>query len=139
MWYMFDPYLVLSSYVTYIERLIHNFPHRFDAFGFGHYGVKLLCEFAKVILGVAERRKRERSGMAVSRSKLRGLVDLRWAWVCELRNQEKVRVTKVNTAYNKADILTKCMPAYKFRMCMRTIQGDQESRNVASLVQVLSS
>jgi invasion protein IalB len=72
-------------------------------------------------------------------SKLRGLVDLRWAWVCELRNQEKVRVTKVNTAYNKADILTKCMPAYKFRMCMRTIQGDQESRNVASLVQVLSS
>ena len=72
-------------------------------------------------------------------SKLRGLVDLRWAWVCELRNTNKVSVIKVNTKYNKADVLTKCMPAYKFRMCMRTLQGDQESRVVANLVQVLSS
>jgi hypothetical protein len=72
-------------------------------------------------------------------SKLRGLVDLRWAWVCELRDLNKVRVIKVNTMYNKADVLTKCMPAYKFRMCMRNIQGDQESRAVANLVQVLGS
>ena len=67
MWHLFDPRLVLSSYVTYIERLVHDFPHCFDAFGFGHYGVKWLCEFAKVILGVAECRKCERRGMALSR------------------------------------------------------------------------
>ena len=71
-------------------------------------------------------------------SKLRGLVDLRWAWVCELRDQNKVRVTKVSSENNKADVLTKCMPAYKYRMCLRKLKGDQESRAVASLVQVLS-
>ena len=72
-------------------------------------------------------------------SKLRGMVDLRWAWVQELRDKNKIGVEKVDTEMNKADILTKCMPAYKFSMRLRTLRRDQESRHVANLVQVLSS
>lgn len=72
-------------------------------------------------------------------SKLRGMVDLRWAWVQELRDKKKIGVQKVGTDLNKADILTKCMPAYKYSMRLRTLRRDQESRHVANLVQVLSS
>ena len=72
-------------------------------------------------------------------SKLRGMIDLRWAWVSELRNKNLVSVTKVSTEKNKADMFTKCMPAYKFRLCMRELRRDQETRHVAKLVQVLSS
>jgi len=71
-------------------------------------------------------------------SKLRGMVDLRWAWVQELRDKKKIGVQKVGTDLNKADILTKCMPAYKYSMRLRTLRRDQESRHVANLVQVLS-
>ena len=67
-------------------------------------------------------------------SKLRGIIDMRWAWVQELRDRSKIRVRKVETNLNKADLLTKCMPAYKFHSRMKTIRGDQESRLIANFV-----
>ena len=33
------------------------------------------------------------------------MVDLRWAWVQELRDKNKIGVEKVDTEMNKADIL----------------------------------
>ena len=47
-------------------------------------------------------------------SKMRGIIDMRWAWVKELRNKKKIKVLKVDTESNKADIFTKCLPAGKF-------------------------
>lgn len=41
-------------------------------------------------------------------SKLRGIYNLRWAWVLELRDTSKVRAVKIATDMNIADILTKC-------------------------------
>ena len=67
-------------------------------------------------------------------SKMRGIIDMRWAWVQELRDRRKIRVKKVDTDLNKADVLTKCMPAYKFHSSMKAIRGDQESRLIANFV-----
>ena len=66
---------------------------------------------------------------------MRGIIDMRWAWVKELRNKKKIKVLKVDTESNKADIFTKCLPAYKFHMRMRAIRGDQEKRCMANFVQ----
>ena len=43
-------------------------------------------------------------------SRLRGAVDMRWAWVRELRDKNKVQVKWVSGDANKADLLTKCFP-----------------------------
>ena len=37
-------------------------------------------------------------------SKLKGMIDLRWGWVRELQDKEKVQAVKVHTADNAADI-----------------------------------
>jgi hypothetical protein len=68
-------------------------------------------------------------------SKMRGIIDMRWAWVKELRDKKKVKVLKVDTESNKADIFTKCLPAYKFHMRMRAIRGDQEKHRMAQFVE----
>ena len=49
-------------------------------------------------------------------SRLRGVIDLRRAWVQELRDTGKVEVRKVEGDNNKADVFTKCMPAYVFNL-----------------------
>ena len=41
-------------------------------------------------------------------TKLKGTFDLRAAWVKELQDQEVIKVQKVNTLVNVADLLTKC-------------------------------
>ena len=67
-------------------------------------------------------------------SKMRGIIDMRWAWVQELRDKSTIKVKNVDTDLNKADVLTKCMPAYKLHSRMKTIRGDQESRLIANFV-----
>ena len=47
-------------------------------------------------------------------TKLRGIWDLRSAWVKELRNLEQVKPVKIATSFNCADGLTKCLPERKF-------------------------
>ena len=64
-----------------------------------------------------------------------GIIDMRWAWIQELRDKNKIKVAKVATDDNKADLLTKCMPAYKFYMKMRALRGDQEQRQITQFVQ----
>ena len=41
-------------------------------------------------------------------TKLRGIYNLRWSWVQELRNMAKMIAVKVATDDNIADLLTKC-------------------------------
>ena len=72
-------------------------------------------------------------------SKLRGIVDMRWAWVQELRDKKKIKVRKVGSDENKADIFTKCLPAYKFRLKMRALRGDQETRHMAQFVETIAA
>ena len=68
-------------------------------------------------------------------SRLRGCVDLREAWVQELRDQDKVKTVKVESARNKADILTKCFPTYKFKALMNLLHGQgRESERVALFI-----
>jgi len=64
-------------------------------------------------------------------SRVRGCVDLREAWVQELRDKKKIKVEHVKGCENPADILTKCLPNYKFRQGLKLLWGDQETRNVA--------
>ena len=41
----------------------------------------------------------------------------------ELRDQSKIKVVKVDTSVNCADILTKGLPTYKFKHAMKEIRG----------------
>ena len=70
-------------------------------------------------------------------SRLRGCIDMRWAWVRELRNRDRVQTKKVPADRNKADMLTKCLPAYKFGAAMKLIQGDQQRRHMAAFMKLV--
>ena len=67
-------------------------------------------------------------------SRLRGVIDLRRAWVQELRNTGKVVVKHVDGDKNMADVFTKCMPAYIFNLRLRAIRGDQARRHMAKFI-----
>ena len=41
-------------------------------------------------------------------SKLLGMIDIRWQWVQELQDINKIKAIKVDTTKNIADLLTKC-------------------------------
>ena len=43
-------------------------------------------------------------------TKIRGIYNLRWAWVKDLRNMAKIIAVKVTTNDNIADLLTKHQP-----------------------------
>ena len=55
-------------------------------------------------------------------SRLRGVVDLRWGWVSELRDKAKIEVRWVPGEANKADILTKCFPNWLFQRRLRLVR-----------------
>ena len=73
-------------------------------------------------------------------SRIRGCVDMRDAWVQELRDLEKVKVEKVTSESNLADGLTKGMPNYKFQQWLRRVSPKRESeemrREMAFLVEI---
>ena len=43
-------------------------------------------------------------------TKIRGIYNLRWAWIKDLRDMAKTIAVKVATNDNIADLLTKCQP-----------------------------
>ena len=67
-------------------------------------------------------------------SRLRGCIDMRWGWVKELRDMEKIMTKKVESDMNLADVLTKCLPPCKFVRMMKRIRGDQESKNISAFM-----
>ena len=55
-------------------------------------------------------------------SKLKGIFDLREAWVQELRDQGEVITVKVSTEKNIADLLTKCLVNTDFNRLVQLSQ-----------------
>ena len=55
-------------------------------------------------------------------SRLRGTVNLRWEWVQELRDAALSDIIHVDTRFNKADILTKCLDNAEFERQVGNIQ-----------------
>ena len=49
------------------------------------------------------------------------IYNLRWSWVKELRDGEKVRAVKVDTAKNVADMLTKCQEWYQMKVLLEVM------------------
>ena len=63
-------------------------------------------------------------------SRLRGCVDMREAWVQELRDAGLVRAQKVKSEDNLADGLTKGMPNYKFQQWLRAVDPKRETKGM---------
>ena len=59
-------------------------------------------------------------------SKVKGVYNLRWNWVRELRDKKKIKAVKVDTDKNVADLLTKCMEAYQMQKLLKIIGYDVE-------------
>ena len=59
------------------------------------------------------------------KSKIRGSFDLREDWVAEIRDQKVVSMAKVPGEKNLADLMTKCMPTWKFQRMFKTIHNFQ--------------
>ena len=58
-------------------------------------------------------------------SRLRGTANLRWEWVQELRDAALSDIIHVDTRFNKADILTKCLDNTEFERQVGNIQLDK--------------
>ena len=63
-------------------------------------------------------------------SRIRGCVDMREAWVQELRDVSLVNVQKVVSENNLADGLTKGMPNYKFQQWLSGVSPQRVSEEM---------
>ena len=68
-------------------------------------------------------------------SKIRGVIDMRENWVQELRDDSKVKTVHVPGTQNTANILTKCMPNWKFRKELSLINGKQADIRIANFME----
>ena len=55
-------------------------------------------------------------------TKLKGVYDLRWEWVQEIRREGEVKCVAVNTKHNCADLLTKCLKREDFERLLGLCQ-----------------
>ena len=55
-------------------------------------------------------------------SRLGEVFDLREGWVKELRDEGKIKVDHIPAEFNRADALTKSLPAYLFNKAMKLVQ-----------------
>lgn len=69
-------------------------------------------------------------------SKIRGVVDMREGWVRELRELEGVDVRHVPGTRQLADVLTKGLPNYKYRMGLKLIRGDSHRQHMREVVEL---
>jgi len=66
-------------------------------------------------------------------SKLRGMIDTREGWVRELKDDKLVTVQYVPSNCNYADILSKCIPGYKFNIMFKMIMQGCKKRKQLTL------
>ena len=59
------------------------------------------------------------------KSRIRGSFDLREDWVAEVRDQKIVQMSWIHGEKNCSDIMTKCMPTWKFRRMFKLVQDFQ--------------
>ena len=75
--------------------------------------------------------------LSTIRSMLRGCVDMRLQWVRDIKQlvgTGQVQVKYVHTKDNMADVLTKCLPAWKYNNCVDRIQNNQRDRQYAQFL-----
>ena len=72
-------------------------------------------------------------------SQLRGVIDMRAEWVKELRDKQLVKVVHINTEKNKADLLTKCLPNYKFQKQLKAISHNQFHKDTIAFINYLKA
>ena len=61
---------------------------------------------------------------------------MRDAWVWELRDDKGVDVKYVPAAGQKADVLTKGLPNYKFRLGVKLLRGSAHEKHMREVVNV---
>ena len=59
------------------------------------------------------------------KSRIRGSFDLREDWVAEVRDQKIVQMPWIHGEKNCSDIMTKCMPTWKFRRMLKLVPDFQ--------------
>ena len=52
----------------------------------------------------------------------------------ELKDLGKIRTVHISGHYNKADLLTKCLPNYVYQKKLKQLAGDQFSQTMAKFV-----
>ena len=60
-------------------------------------------------------------------SKLKGVFNLRWNWVTELQDKQRIKAVKVETKYNVADILTKPLDSKTRSRLMQLVENLREA------------
>ena len=81
------------------------------------------CAISYLVVKVDNRQSKTFQEGTCLRSKLRGVVDMRAAWVQELRDLATVSVKWIPAHKNKADILTKCFPNWVYQDRKKLITG----------------
>ena len=69
-------------------------------------------------------------------SKIRGVIDMREAWVRELRDEKDIEIVHVPASGQKADILTKGLPNYKFRLGLKLLRGTRHEMHMREIVEL---
>ena len=69
-------------------------------------------------------------------SKLRGCVDLREAWVQELRDAGKIATKKVSSERQKADVLTKCFPNWLFQQRLNLLRSKRGNERLVQFAKL---
>ena len=70
-------------------------------------------------------------------SRLRGIVDMRKAWVIELKEKGDVQVKHVEGDQQKADVLTKAMKNYVFQQKLRQLRGQSHKGDVEAFLMMV--
>ena len=65
-------------------------------------------------------------------SKLKGVFDLRWNWIKELRDNKRVQAVPIDTTKNIADLFTKCLSASTIRNLINEVR--KRAKTVANAV-----
>ena len=67
---------------------------------------------------------------------------MRLQWIREIKEQAgagQIKIEHVESKYNKADILTKCLPAWKFNNLLNYISGNQRDKQYIQYIQQMES
>ena len=67
---------------------------------------------------------------------------MRLQWIREIKDQAgtgQIKIVHVSSKFNKADILTKCMPAWKFNSLLSYINENQRDKQYVQFIRQLES
>ena len=67
-------------------------------------------------------------------TKLRGMINMKHAWVQELKNQNLTKAAKIATNENIADLLTKCYQPRELKMMIRRMQVVDKIENIETVL-----